>query len=225
MQAVTALRSTPRKCVLRVSREVLVVLPDDSSYEESKDENSPVENGDINVSLRNRATPPLISDEPHSLENTTPTTDSFSGQDSSIVVTEATTGQHIQENESDKNRSVGMDIEGEAVLLDSDDDVLVEEAIDNKEEKEEERSEIDKEMADEDDEIEKLANEMFEDSNIEETEGNVYRDPYINMAVAQSLIEEAKAYQGTIIIYNKFHSSILLKIRPCNPIFSDPVIQ
>lgn len=197
MQAVTALRSTPRKCVLRVSREVLVVLPDDSSYEESKDENSLVENGDVNVSLHNRATPPLISDETRSLENTTPTTDSFSGQDSSVVVTEASTGQKIQENEDEK-RSGGIDIEGEAVLLDSDDDVLVEEAVNIEEEKEEERSKIDKEMTD--DEIQRLADEMFEDGNDKEMEGDVHCDPYINMAVAQSLIEEAKAYQGTICI-------------------------
>lgn len=199
MQAVTALRSTPRKCVLRVSREVLVVLPDSSSYEESKDENSLVENGDVDVSSHNRATPPLMSDEPHSLENTTPTTDSFSGQDSSVVVTEASTGQQIQENEDEK-RSGGIDIEGEAILLDSDDDVLVEETVNTKEEKEEERSKTDKEMTDEDDEIQRLADEMFEGGNVEEMEGDAHRDPYINMAVAQSLIEEAKAYQGTISI-------------------------
>ena len=58
MQAVTALRGSQRKCYLRVSREVLLVLPNSISDDENK---APVENGG------SHRTPPL------SPEKTAPT--------------------------------------------------------------------------------------------------------------------------------------------------------
>ena len=61
MQAVTALRGSQRKCYLRVSREVLLVLPNSISDDENKGSVTPVENGG------SHHTPPLSSQE------TTPT--------------------------------------------------------------------------------------------------------------------------------------------------------
>ena len=119
MQAVTALRNAHRKCILKVSREVLIVLPDDTSFDEDslglndndKEQTTPVlDNGTA------MGSPPVSPNIPKP------------------VMTEATTGQRIEpmengdvrpeEQESDPNlspqsRTRGYS-EGEALLLDSD---------------------------------------------------------------------------------------------------------
>ena len=135
MQAVTALRGSQKKCYLRVSREVLIVLPNSISDDENEGSVTPVENGG------SHRTPPL------SPEKTTPTkAASVLSEPDGLLFTEASTGQSmepvIMEKEETTAKVVAVekrksiDTEREAVLLDSDEDVLVVE--EEKEEDEEE---------------------------------------------------------------------------------------
>lgn len=139
MQAVTALRGSQKKCYLRVSREVLIVLPHSISDDEDEGSITPVENGG------SHRTPPL------SPEKTTPTKAVSSlSEPNGLLFTEASTGQSMEpvimekeettENVVAVEKRKSIDTEREAVLLDSDEDVLVVE--EEKEEDEEEEEDI-----------------------------------------------------------------------------------
>ncbi len=92
MQAVTALRNTHRKCVLKLSREVLIVLPEDGS----------IDTDSVGVGVGSEGGAPASVER--SLESLTPSTPAKS------VVTEASTGQRVkndgtktQEPDSERN--------------------------------------------------------------------------------------------------------------------------
>ena len=78
MQAVTALRNTQRKCVLKLSREVLIVLPEDGS----------IDTDSVGMGVGSEGGAPASVER--SLESLTPSTPAKS------VVTEASTGQRVK---------------------------------------------------------------------------------------------------------------------------------
>ena len=162
MEAVTTLRGTPRKCILQISREVLVVLPDGSSYDDGSSLTvASTTNDDIlRQSSTESTTPVPVNKETAPIsDQATPTPNTHEG-----VATEAMTGQIVVEAEIYTN-----DTEGEALVLDDREELCLEE----------------EQM------LEEMAEEMFAESEIEDAT----RDDYVNIEIAQSLLDEAKAYQ------------------------------
>lgn len=189
MQAVSTLRGTPRKCVLQVSREVLIVLPDSSSYGDDSSLTPPIVNGDIirQTSIEDVTPVPPVETLPIAEGQSTPTPDANEG-----VTTEAATGQIIVEAEIYPYLSKE---EGEALVLDADETAN----NDVSEEKEQLLDDIVEEELEEDEEqlLEEMADEMFKDetdsNDEEETEDQ--RDNYVNIEIAQSLMGGAKAQE------------------------------
>ena len=124
-QAVTALRSSPNNCILRVSREVLVILPDGHGEEEEAGDDG-IENDESSAitPIVAAEVPPPITPPHKPLEEALLT---FSSEPPryNVRVTDAASNQEAEssaENISDDKRALST--EGEAVLLDSDDDAL-----------------------------------------------------------------------------------------------------
>lgn len=200
MFAVSTLRNAPRKCVLKISREVLLVLPDNAPFNDSQEMFSIPPNGDI---LRHSTTPDPLSE-------VTPTPHDNGSHDDDTVTTEASTGQVVVKVEV-LDLIGGRDTEREAVLLDVDEEteeinqgVELQDEINQGVELPEDEINQELELQDEiNQEVELPEDEVLSEEEIGKIVGilsddvpKTRQDPYVNIEIAQSLLDEALAYQG-----------------------------
>ena len=169
MFAVSTLRNSTKRCLLKVSREVLVVLPDDAPLDEEEFSTS-FANGDV--------------PHAHERDDTTPTPgNERDGTPERVISAEVITS----------------DREGEALLLDSDEREEEEEGRPQEGEEEEREINELADMLFGDDEQETKEDEREagggDETKVGEDENeNTKRDrgdPYVNIHIAQTLRDEA----------------------------------